>query len=580
MPGVNGTDETMQVIVRPISGRWANMLPLYKDAAQSGTFQISLSKKWVNQHPELFDDTQSVFHGSMKIMDEDGSVIYTQQAPLSYNGVEDAAAIIEAPIRFSQFTELPLEVDSTLTCALYDGEGQFIDSAEIHTSTFQRWSFGNYSTNIPDDLVLNMFGKSKGDQLLQQAKNSGFTMGDEGLCFGMSAVASLVNAGYISADDFDGCQVLDQVKKDTKISNISADELIQMAHLTQYKPSVQAQLEQNKGDYDGLIDQVSAFKNGTAPMPLIYIEGDAIHAVCVYDYSEDFMNYYFYVLDASLMDQLGNVTVQKSNGSWTYTSWFGGKDTFTYCTVADSNSWTGLGEDHALLSTHPDYLTMAFHPNAINIHWIANGKQSARSGNGEALYWISGSKPVELSGPGSMADDHALYQVSSAESCTFAMQGGQIEEVSATGENVSLDCEYPAENGTEVIVSYTGEGQGEETVALTYDPDENTVRVSGGDDGTVTVTYENGKTWTEKVGQDGEMTITADGEHEPSAEGTAEGEDIHLTSPRTPTTPTPSSGRSSRASRPAPAAPPSRRTTPALARKSSPSSGARWAWTS
>ena len=522
--GVNGTDQTMQVIVKPTAGDWHNQLPLYKEG-QNGRFDISLSKKWVDLYPELFQEETGLFDGSLKLLDSDGTVIYTQEAPLNYQGLEDSTANIYIPIYFDKFTKLPLEINSTLTCGLYDREGRLIDSAEIRTSSFQRWGFKNYSTNIPDQLVIELFGKSKGKQLLQQAKNSHFTMGDEGLCFGMAELASLVNAGYIPASSFDGCQVLDQVQKDTKLSNISnvedTDELIQMAHLLQYKPSVQAQLEKNKGNFDGLKTQVMGFERGMNPMPLIYITDKYIHTLCVYHYSEDLYFYHFYVYDASLMDSLGTIRVEKSSGNWSYVGkeYEGSIDTITYCTVADNTLWTGLGEDHALMSAETYDGSSS---NVVPISWISNAAQSAaRSGDGSKLYWVSGSQPVELSGPGSIADDHAIYDISAADSCAFAMRNGQVSQVSAVGKGLELQCEYPGKDGMNVTVTYAGESHGEEPVVLTYDADQDTVRFSGGESGTVTVTYENGKTWTEQVEPGKDLTVTADGENTPSTTGGA-----------------------------------------------------------
>ena len=48
---------------------------------------------------------------------------------------------------------------------------------------------------------------------------------------------------------------------------------------------------------------------------------------------------------------------------------------------------------------------------------------------------------------------------------------------------------------------------------------DDTVRFSGGESGTVTVTYENGKTWTEQVEPGKDLSVTADGKNEPSTGG-------------------------------------------------------------
>lgn len=517
--GVNGTDQTMQVVVSPTAGDWANLLPLYKQG-QNGNFTISLSKKWVDFYPELFQEDQGLFAGSMQIMDSNGTVIYTQEAPIYYMGMDGDTANLHTIIDFEQFAKLPLQADQELTCVIYDKAGKVIDSAQIRTSYFQRWGFKNYSANIPEQMVVNMFGKSKAKQLLQQAKNSNFTMGGDGLCFGMSALASLVNADYIPANLFDGCEVLDQVKKDTKLSGVSnaedADELIQMSHLLQYKPSVQAQLEAHRGDYAGLKTQMLGFENGLDPMPLIYIKDTYEHVVCAYNYSEDVTAYHFYVYDSSLMDKLGIIRVEKSSGNWSYVGmdYDGGPDTFSYYTVENIKSWTNLDEDCALLSTksYDDS-----NPNLVSISWISNAAQSeARSEANSGLYWVSGSQPVELSGPGSMADDYAIYDVAAAESCIFSMRSGQVSQVSAEGENVEVQCQYPGADGTDVTVAYTGENREGEAVVLTYDADGDTVRFSGGEDGTVTVTYENGETWTKPVESGEELNITADGKNEPT----------------------------------------------------------------
>ena len=515
---------TMTVDLTGGTGDWSNLLPLYKGNGQSGRFDLTLGteKEWLEHRPELFNESTAEFYGSLKLLDMDGNIVYTQDAPLTYGGTDSGVPLVEVPIDYDKFQQLPLEADTTLICTLYDLSGERLSSAPVYTSPFQRWSFTNYSTDIPEQLVIEMFGASKGKQLLQQAKNSGFTMGDDGLCFGMVTLTSLVNAGHIPASSFDGCQVLDQVQKNTKLSNISnvedADELIQMAHLLQYKPDVQSQLAEHRGDFEGLKELVDGFQAGRNPMPVLYMEDGNKHTVCVYDYSENAYVYYFRIYDASIMDGLGTVRVEKSSGVWSYADWDGGKDDITYYEVADINKWTDLGEGYALLSTEA-YDVFGFF-NVVSISWIANAAQSAaQSEGGPNLYWISGSQSVELSGPGSIADDHAIYDITAVDSCTFALHRGQVNQVSAAGQELKLQCVYPGKDGTDITVAYTGENQGEDPVVLTYDPDKDTVCISGAEKGTVTVTYENGKTWTEQVEPGQDLTVSADGENTPSAAG-------------------------------------------------------------
>ena len=203
------------------------------------------------------------------------------------------------------------------------------------------------------------------------------------------------------------------------------------------------------------------------------------------------------------MDKLGIIRVEQSSGNLSYVGmdYDGGPDSFSYYTVENIKSWTSLDEDCALLSTksYDDS-----NPNLVSISWIANAAQSeSRSEANSGLYWVSGSQPVELSGPGSMADDYAIYDVASAESSTFSMRSGQVSQVSAEGENVEVQCQYPGADGTDVTVTYTGENREGESVVLTYD--------AGGEYGTVTVTYKNGETWTKPVESGEELNITAEG---------------------------------------------------------------------
>ena len=88
-----------------------------------------------------------------------------------------------------------------------------------------------------------------------------------------------------------------------------------------------------------------------------------------------------------------------------------------------------------------------------------------------------------------------------------------------TGDGtLTVTCTYQGERGT-VTTRFSGRSEDGVTVDRTGDA----VRVSGGESGTVTVTYENGKTWTEQVEPGQDLTVSADGENTPSAAGGTSG---------------------------------------------------------
>ena len=523
-PDENATPD-MTAEIFPLGGDWNNMLPL-AGSWEGARVEISLNKDWVYTHDDLFSSKFSEFYGTFRILTASGDILYTKPAPLTYYGIVSGVGSITISFNYEEFTQLPLPQDSELTCCLYDYLDRYICSCTIRTSPFQRWSFSNYSKTIPDELVKAVFGSAKGRQLLQAAKNSDFSMGDSGLCFGMAALTSLVNAKYIPATLFRDCEALDQVERHTPLSGATgssdANDLIQTAHLLQYKESVQKQLNANKGNYEGLKEQIDLYKAGRQPIPLLYIKdrsGGADHTLCAYDYTEDKYYLSFYVYDVSMPTRLGVVKVFLSDNSWNYVDmyWSGSAEMMSFCTVADGVSWIDQGADHALLSTQSSLLV----PNKVSIFWISNGYEPTQSTGTDSLYWIWGDDPVTLSGPGSIADDYALYNVTQADSCVFSMEDGEVTQAQVSGETVALSCEYyPDDGDTLVRVTFQGTCAPGEEVSLIYDPETKTVDLTGAGQGTVTVTYDDGDeatedpSWSQSI-SGGTVSVTSDGSAAP-----------------------------------------------------------------
>lgn len=137
------------------------------------------------------------------------------------------------------------------------------------------------------------------------------------------------------------------------------------------------------------------------------------------------------------------------------------------------------------------------------------------------MAWLTGKGTLtlpEATGETTLADGAAVYSVKGAGGWSSELSEGTVTQLSAQGEGIALSCTYYTEDGDRVEVSFAGDaGNNGKDVSMSRTGD--TVRFSGGESGTVTVTYENGKTWTEQVEPGKDLSVTADGKNEPSTNG-------------------------------------------------------------
>lgn len=443
-----------------------------------------------------------------------------------------------------------------------NAEGRVIGRAPCKTY-FQQWSVTNFSSSdapVPERLIyLMLWGENsdgwgyetRADQLVGR----GAQPGKGGFCFGMALAVSLVN--WLGIYDFGAYDILDetgdtvqklaQVDMEGEFTGINAVEFIQLCHIAQYLWPIQDALDENKWDYSGLIREIDRYKAGECPMPIAWISATdsktkdkSSHALGAYDYRLDGGDAYILCYDCNLPGVRKELKLSnyKDSGSaaWSFETlgWQGSQqgnsdNYFTYYTPDQDSDIFIYAEqsDSAVLLSASDQNTLkqVEVTSGLKLTIISHLASSYLTADADpfsgGMSWLTGKGTLtlpEATGETTLADGAAAYSVKGAEGWSSELSEGTVMQLSAQGEGITLSCTYYTEDGDRVEVSFAGDaGNNGKDVSVSRTGD--TVRFSGGESGTVTVTYENGKTWTEQVEPGKDLSITADGKNEPSTNG-------------------------------------------------------------
>ena len=420
---------------------------------------------------------------------------------------------------------------------LLDAGGTEILTYDCETFPIQTWGISNPKTSVDEAFLQEIYGKSRAKSIMKLANKD--SLGGNGLCVGMSLLVSLINSDGIGDIGFSGCTELGQVKQDTPLTGamkgFTALDLIKACHARQYFDSIVRQREENFGDLTGLVEAVEDYQEGKGIMPVIIIkvkEGteDYVHAmaayavrrfpgmedVCyVYVYDPNYPNmvgHYVEIYDFTNADPSWSYHVQTYNGS-TQVNAFNDPEGYglTYFT---SRSYPMQQEDDIWVNI-AGYDFSALKDGGLEINVLDPGRFQ-----GLSAAWVSGQGTLRLSGltgQAEIADDETFYTIDANGGSTELTLKEGVDSIHVTGEGtLTITCSYEGERGT-VATRFSGRSEDGVTVDRTGD----TVRFSGGDSGTVTVTYEDGKTWTEQVEPGKDLSVTADGKNEPSTTGAA-----------------------------------------------------------
>lgn len=420
---------------------------------------------------------------------------------------------------------------------LLDAGGTEILTYDCETFPIQTWGISNPKTSVDEAFLQEIYGKSRAKSIMKLANKD--SLGGNGLCVGMSLLVSLINSDGIGDIGFSGCTELGQVKQDTPLTGamkgFTALDLIKACHARQYFDSIVRQREENFEDLTGLVEAVEDYQEGKGIMPVIIIkvkEGteDYVHAmaayavrrfpgmedVCyVYVYDPNYPNmvgHYVEIYDFTNADPSWSYHVQTYNGS-TQVNAFNDPEGYglTYFT---SRSYPMQQEDDIWVNI-AGYDFSALKDGGLEINVLDPGRFQ-----GLSAAWVSGQGTLRLSGltgQAEIADDETFYTIDANGGSTELTLKEGVDSIHVTGEGtLTITCSYEGERGT-VATRFSGRSEDGVTVDRTGD----TVRFSGGDSGTVTVTYEDGKTWTEQVEPGKDLSVTADGKNEPSTTGAA-----------------------------------------------------------
>ncbi len=423
---------------------------------------------------------------------------------------------------------------------IMDDTGKEILTYNCETFPLQLWSFGNPNSPFDQAFLEQFYSESRAKAIFKAAKSD--TLGGDGLCVGMSLLVSLINSDGIGDIGFSGCTELGQVQKDTPLTGsmkgYTALDLIKACQARQYFDSIIRQRKENREDLTGLIDAVESYERGIGAMPVVIIsvpqEGasDYVHALAAYAAEPDGKgNMRIDVYDPNHPDIIGSYILiynyESSDPFWVYREQFRGgegelkvqggsliddvlqKYGLTYFTSRsypmqqEDDIWVSIaGYDFSTLKDGGLDITV-FDPNRFQ------GLNAA---------WVSGQGTLSLSSltaQAEIADDETFYTIDADGGSTDLTLKEGLDSVHVTGEGtLTITCAYEGENGT-VSTRFSGTAKDGVRVNRTDD----TVRFSGGESGTVTVTYENGKTWTEQVEPGKDLSVTADGKNEPSTGG-------------------------------------------------------------
>ena len=456
----------------------------------------------------------------------------------------------------AQADSLNIPPNETLTVRLLAPDENILDTAICKTS-FQRWQLLNYAENTPKEWLYEIYGKSKGNQILKKWPQPG----SGGVCFGMATSVSLINNDDIDIELFQDVAILDEANRTTKINSSfadTADELIQKCNLLQKKDSVQEQLENHKHDYEGLLRATKAYLGEstvtTNSMPIVWINDDNnTHALAVYNYNlpENGNDLLLKVYDCNVPYSTENLIIKNfasdKNVLWTFKP--GGYNDITstsskfltYYVPSGTANILGDTIKHSLLTlkTSPLYnaaLNELGNRGADVIPILpsceASGTETVATQDDYAQVWISGKDTFTLEGQDAftITDDFASYTMSAqSSSFTFSTTDQKtIEQTAVTGDDVSISCDYITEDDTVVTVHY--EGTADKPVIL-QKTDDDKVIIKNANDGKVTITYDKNNDGTVEESythditkQDGNnLQITADGDNKPSYKNPSSG---------------------------------------------------------
>ena len=420
-----------------------------------------------------------------------------------------------------------------------DDAGKEILAYDCETFPLQVWSFRNPSDTFDQAFLEQFYSEGQAKSIFKLAKAD--TLGGDGLCVGMSLLVSLINSDGIGDIGFEGCAELSQAKEDTPLTGsmegYTALDLIKACQARQYFDSIVRQREENREDLTGLVEAVESYERGIGAMPVVIIsvpqdKSDYVHALAAYAAGEDGQgNIRIDVYDPNHPDIIGSYLTIYNYGEddafWIYREQFkGGEGEFgiydeslldaafkkyglTYFT---SRSYPMQQEDDIWVNI-AGYDFSALKDGGLEINVLDPGRFQ-----GLSAAWVSGQGTLRLSGltgQAEIADDETFYTIDANGGSTELTLKEGVDSIHVTGEGtLTITCDYEGENSA-VTTRFSGTAKDGVSVSRNGD----TVRFSGGESGTVTVTYENGKTWTEQVEPGKDLSVTADGRNEPSTDG-------------------------------------------------------------
>lgn len=464
-PAAPAKIKNVEVIVYPTP---ISTIPLYSDVQ----VELSLENSWFDENEDLLRKKSDLgevdFYGTVRIYSASGEMLYESDFPEVYDNRLDEGKT-ESKLSFELNTaalEDPIQPDQNLSIEIWDTEGNILAQTDCQSSPIQRWSFKNYEKEIDKTMIRDILGKSKGNKIIRNSKEP---LGSDGLCFGMALTASLINYGAIAPTLFEDCVVLDQVQEDTEMIGAynvkNAEELIQMGQVLQHKASVQKQLDDNLGNYEGLLENIKGYQDGNCAMPLIYMDAAGIHAICAYDYRivdyDVLSTLHIICYDNAFPYRIGEIMIydwdEPENSTWEYVGidgYYGDQNNITFVQPAGFTD-NGVEYGTALMSMDPDDMLTTKDGQLLftAIKYISNGDTASEADVKQ--YWLTGSGSLsveDIDSEFSIADDFAIYTISSAAEGTFTLTEGEVDVMSASGEMVSLTCEHFAEDDTVICI--------------------------------------------------------------------------------------------------------------------------------
>lgn len=446
---------------------------------------------------------------------------------------------------------------------------QIIARTTLDTAPYESWLPGSYVPKTQDamrEICKRIYGIPRTLHLYSEPD-----MG-KGLCYGAALCVSAANSSALDVKSVTGHMLLDHAEPEDKLQCTvcfqevkTVENLLELYYLVQFQPKVAKEEKKNEWNVSGLVKAIDAYKSGNAMMPLVSLScNDVGHTVAAFDYKVTLDD----ILYIDVYDPIGtyyekNLKVTNYNrldGEYTWELYmfgdgkYGTKNTLTYSVpdlswvlfddtrdsafygisvLNDTVATFGLEAGCTLVSLSEEELAELETLDGLEVIPIRSISNGSDSGSDNLLAWVSGNGNYTLStldNKISLADDNKLYTIESGTSATFQLAEEDqysVENVSVSGENVSVSCMYVAKEEVLSTVTFEGTPADGKNVELSFQSGENTVQISGAAEGTVKVTYSDEKeettedTFTIELENGKDTTIIADGKEAPEADYTS-----------------------------------------------------------